>query len=551
MNAIAVLVDSVKMLKHHRSIRTKYRQFLRIAIITLAFICGLLLTPALGQSPESAPVVVDGRQIFRVRNTETYSAQDRAELANSQLKAVVISGKTPQIEIVQENNSPTLWINNRRLLTVTNKDTPPDKTPQELATTWVKQIRTVVKRSQQERDIEFIRNTSFLSIALIIITLFLHRGLGQLWQVIREHCSQMLQSEASSEEHHIKTLNFLLKTTLVLARTVLWVGVILYITNRFPFTRYWSYRISTSIITSLTSPILTNTYSLIDILILVGLFLGLIIISGSATNLLRSRVLRALGISLGIQEVIAVICKYALIAIGSVILLQVWGVDLSSLAILASALGVGIGFGFQDIAKNFGSGIVLLFERPIQVGDFVEIGQSMGTVEHIGPRSVVIRTLDRVSIIVPNSRFLETEVINWSHQNPVSRIHIPVGVAYGSDVEKVKLALLDAADAHSDVLKYPSPQVLFQGFGDSALNFELLVWINKPNQQPTVKSDINFLIAASLEEYNIEIPFPQQDLHVRSGDLPIKLSHTLEQALLHLSQKLNGNLVNKDNRNGN
>ncbi len=109
------------------------------------------------------------------------------------------------------------------------------------------------------------------------------------------------------------------------------------------------------------------------------------------------------------------------------VLLQVWGFDLSSLTILASAISVAIGFGFQDIAKNFGSGLVLLFERPIQVGDFVEVNQYMGTVEYIGPRSTLIRTLDQISIIVPNSRFLENEVINWSHQNPISRLHVPVG----------------------------------------------------------------------------------------------------------------------------
>ncbi len=541
------------MLKYHRSIRTRmrYKRFFQVAIIALALICGLFATPALGQSQQYAPVVVDGRQIFQVSaTTKTSTAKQRAEFVISQLKAVVKSGKEPQVEIIRENNSPTLWINDRYLLTVTTKDipqnAPPNTTPEQLAETWVNDIHTVVQKSQQERSVKFIRNTSLLSVVIVIIAFFINRGLGRLWQITQRQCAQMLPSEASSGDHHIKTLNFLLKSTLLLARAAVWIGVIIYITYRFPFTRYWSYKLRQSIIVSLTSPILTNTYSLIDVLILIGFFLGLIILSGAATNLLRSRVLRALGISLGIQEAIAVICKYTLIGVGGVILLQVWGVDLSSLAILASALGVGIGFGFQDIAKNFGSGIVLLFERPIQVGDFVEVGQYMGTVEHIGARSVVIRTLDRVSIIVPNSRFLETEVINWSHQNPVSRINIPVGVAYGSNIEKVKIALLDAADAHSDVLKFPPSQVFFQGFGDSALNFELLVWIDKPSHQANIKSDIYFLVADSLDHHDIEIPFPQQDLHVRSGDLPIKLSHKLEQALLHLSQKFNGTFVNQD-----
>ncbi|WP_088241672.1 mechanosensitive ion channel domain-containing protein [Calothrix rhizosoleniae] len=533
------------MLKYQGSLQAKYSQFFQVAIVVLVLICGLLITPAQGQSQPSFPVVLDGRQIFQVSSTKASTAKDRAESISSQLKAVVKSEKSPQIEIKQVNSSPTIWINDRYILSITPKDNPGNIDPEKLAVTWANDIRTLVQKSQQERDIKFTRNISLLTVAILIIALFVNRSLGILCKITQRKFSQILESYASLGDY-ITTLNFLLRTTLILARIGLWVAVVLYITNLFPVTRYWSYKISSSIITSLTSPILKNN-SLVDIFILIGLFLGLIILSGTATNLLRSRVLQALTISLGVQEAIAVICKYALIGIGSVVLLQVWGVDLSSLAILASALGVGIGFGFQDIAKNFGSGIVLLFERPIQVGDFVEVGQYMGTVEHIGARSVVIRTLERVSIIVPNSQFLEKEVINWSHQNPVSGIPITVGVAYGSDMEEVKIALLDAADAHSDVLRFPPPQVFFQGFENNILNFKLLIWIDKPNQQSVIKSDIYFLIAASLKQHKIDIPLNSHNLHVNSGDLPIKLSEQLEQALLHLSQGMNGTLVNKDN----
>ena len=221
---------------------------------------------------------------------------------------------------------------------------------------------------------------------------------------------------------------------------------------------------------------------------------------------------------------IAIVIKYIFISIGTIVLFQAWGFDLSSLTILASAVGVVIALGFQDIAKNFGSGLVLLFERPIEVGDFIEVNNYMGTVEDIGPRSTRIKTLDQISIIVPNSRLLESEVINWSHHNPVSRLHIPVGVSYNSEVQLVKTALLEAAQKCSEVLTFPTPQVLFLGFGDSAINFELLVWIKQPQKQPIIKSELYFAISACFENYQIEIPYPQQDLHLRSSKLPLQLS---------------------------
>jgi potassium-dependent mechanosensitive channel len=272
-----------------------------------------------------------------------------------------------------------------------------------------------------------------------------------------------------------------------------------------------------------------QAYSIIDLLILGALLFSIITMAGVLTNLLRSRVLQRAGINRGLQEVIAMLTKYSVVTIATIILLQIWGLDLSSLAILASALGVGIGFGLQDIAKNFGSGLVLVFERPIQVGDFVEVGEFKGTVEQIAARSTEIRTLDHVSIIVPNSRFLEKEVINWSHRNPVSRLHIPVGVAYQADPQTVQTALLEAAQNHPDVLPSPPPTVLFQGFGDSALNFELLVWTSTPNRQFLLRSDLNFLIFETLKRWHIEIPFPQRDLHLRSLQVAPELRETLSQ----------------------
>lgn len=378
-------------------------------------------------------------------------------------------------------------------------------------------------------------NLPFLIQAGLVVggAIALHYFLGHLKHRLLTILNRRTEVHGNDAQIHVQ-IDLFLKLLLGAARAVLWLGVALYIANLFPATRRWSNEAIRTIISSFTTPGLTlgrRAYSIIDLLILAALIFGVIILSGVLTNLLRSRVLQRAGINRGLQEVIATLTKYGVVTIATFIVLQLWGLDLSSLTILASALGVGIGFGLQDIAKNFGSGLVLVFERPIQVGDFVEVGDFKGTVEHIGARSTEIRTLDHVSIIVPNARFLEKEVINWSHRNPVSRLHIPVGVSYQADPQMVQSALLEAAQNHPDVLQSPAPKVLFQGFGDSSLNFELLVWTNMPNQQFLLKSDLNFRIFETFQRWQIEIPFPQRDLHLRSVQVTPTLESTLNQFL--------------------
>lgn len=516
--------------------RFRYLKRLKVAIIILIGVFCLQLLPAVAQSNQFAPVDIDGRPIFRVSSTQDTPAKQRAKYINTILETVVESENIPEITVEKGDNIAQIKIGKSAQITVTTNDLRQGENLNEKADKWKNRIITTIKKAREERSADFVRNTLFLSFLLIVLTVALHVALGRLWELLHRYILPFITSEDSSDQNQPQnSLNILLKSTLFLARTALWIGVALYITNLFPLTRQWSFDITRNIFFSLTSPIFKE-FTITNILVLIGFFLGLMILSGAFTNILRSRILRLLRISRGAQEVIAIIFKYTLIGVGSVVLLQSFGVDLSSLAILASALGVGIGFGFQDIAKNFGSGLVLLFERPIQVGDFIEVGKYMGNVERIGARSVVIRTLDRVSIIVPNSRFLENEVINWSHHNPISRIHIPVGVSYSADVNTVKKALLEATKTHSEVLSIPQPQVLFTGFGDSSLDFELLIWIDAPSRQVTIKSDLCFQIEATLKTYNIEIPFPQRDLHLRSGDLPLKLSPEVEQALLRQQQ---------------
>jgi small-conductance mechanosensitive channel len=152
-------------------------------------------------------------------------------------------------------------------------------------------------------------------------------------------------------------------------------------------------------------------------------------------------------------------------------------------------------------------------------------------VKQVNLRSTEVVTLDAISIIVPNSEFLESRVVNWSHGSPISRLRLPVGVAYGSDPEAVRTALVEACGEHPDVLKQPPPRVFFTGFGDSSLDFQLLAWISQPMRQYDIRSDLNFRIEAALRHHGITIPFPQRDLHLRDGALPIELPQELSEAL--------------------
>lgn len=489
-----------------------------------------------------APVTLDGQQLFFVTDTSEYSAELRAQLISKKLEAAVNSEQPVQVRVEQSNNQvTTIWLNNEQLLTVTASDAAP-KTPQERGQEWADKIQQSLNTAKQQRQFNFIVKgliySALIIFAAITIQAFSDKLLRHFWQgILPANLPAKL-----TEKNPAKQFNYLdlcHNLTIGTARFLIWFGAALGISNLFPMTRQWSYLIISALITTFTSPILNlgqKAYSIPDILLLGFLLFGLVTVSAKATDLFKSRILQITGINRGTQEAIAAIVRYSTIALGTVVVLQIWGLDLSSLTILASALGIVIGLGFQDIAKNFASGLILLFERPIQVGDFVEVGRYTGIVEYIGLRSTTIRTLDRVSIILPNARFLENEVINWSHSNPVSRLHLPVGVAYSSDIQIVESTLLEAAKSHPLVLLVPPPKVMFLGFGDNSLNFELLVWIDQPSELFTIKSDLNFKIQHLLRQHNIEIPFPQRDLHVRSGSLPL-LSPQLEQTLIQFLQK--------------
>jgi small-conductance mechanosensitive channel len=231
--------------------------------------------------------------------------------------------------------------------------------------------------------------------------------------------------------------------------------------------------------------------------------------------LLKEKVLEKRPIERGLKDSILTIASYLGWALGLVLALGFLGVNTTSLAVIFGALSIGIGFGLQNIFNNFISGLILLFERPIQVGDYVEVGGLWAEVKKINVRSTVVQTFDNASVIIPNSEFISQQVTNWSFRDKRMRRNLEVGVAYGSDVELVEKTLIEIALATSGVLKYPRPDVIFVDHADSALIFRLRIWVDVDDYW-TVASRIRFDIDRRFRELAIEIAFPQRDLHIRT-----------------------------------
>lgn len=219
----------------------------------------------------------------------------------------------------------------------------------------------------------------------------------------------------------------------------------------------------------------------------------------------------------GTREAMTTITGYVGVLLAIVVSLAMAGIDFANLALIAGALSVGIGFGLQNIVNNFISGLILLFERPIKTGDWIVVGNTEGYVKRIRIRSTQLQTFDRADVIVPNAELITGQVTNWMLSDTTGRARIPIGVAYGSDVQKVKAILLKIADDHPDVLtdgSAPEPFVLFREFADSSLNFELRCHIRNIDNRLRVISDINFAIDKAFREEGISIPFPQRDVHI-------------------------------------
>lgn len=262
-----------------------------------------------------------------------------------------------------------------------------------------------------------------------------------------------------------------------------------------------------------------------SLLYVVVLFLLLFYFAGRLTRWLAVRLLARSRLDTSARHAVASIVQYSIIAIGLLVILQTAGIDITTLNVLAGAFGIGVGFGFQNIASNFISGLIILFERPVKLGDRIEVGPVEGDVVRIGARSTTVLTNDNIAIIIPNSRFITENVVNWSYNEARVRFRVPVSVAYDSDVRLVEKLLLEVASECPDVLKDPPPAVRFLEFGDSALLFELRAWSSTlMHRKGKLISILNFAIYDKFRQHGIQMPYPQRDLHIRSGDLQVRLA---------------------------
>ena len=274
---------------------------------------------------------------------------------------------------------------------------------------------------------------------------------------------------------------------------------------------------------SWNAPIPGVTLSLFQIFLLIALLMVVFWLSSRTKHFLLNHLFVDSGLDRSLQYAISQIISNVVLVVGIFIVLENTGIHLGALTVFAGAVGVGVGFGLQNIASNFISGLVILAERPITIGDRVEVAGIAGQVQQIRARSTVILTNDNITMIVPNTKFIDSPVTNWTYGDPRVRFRVPVGVAYGSDMNKVRNALLAAGHANPHTLKDPEPDVFLDKFGENAIDFELVVWSSDMSSSPRrYRSDLNFAIVEKLREAGIEIAFPQRDLHIRSGTLKVE-----------------------------
>ena len=265
-----------------------------------------------------------------------------------------------------------------------------------------------------------------------------------------------------------------------------------------------------------------------------SLFVGVLVVVVTipaarwSSTLIERRMSSRRHIDAGLRYTICRLVRYLVTTIGLVVALkQAFAIDLTSIAVIFTALSVGIGFGLQYIASDIASGFILLFERPIRIGDRITIGEDEGDVQSINLRTTIVTTNDRIAIIVPNSKLVSQRVVNWSYGDPRARIAIPIGVADDSDIQLVTDTLMEAGKNVANVLTDPAPCVQFLKFGDYSLDFRLLIWTNQPRRHAQIRSDINYRIAELFRERSIRIPYPTQEFLLKG------VPRAMDPSLLH------------------
>jgi len=349
------------------------------------------------------------------------------------------------------------------------------------------------------RILSIIAATISIRLILLFVSSLLEMILTNVpWNIVRENAATIVQQ--------ITPLLFLLFF-------VLWVAIVLTITWVYP-----TLDKAFAAIASAEFQVATVTITPGSVLTLILIVYLTILISRALQAFLLQEVLPRYRVEKGVQLSITRLVHYAIMTIGFFILLWALGFSMSQITILGGAVGVGIGFGLQAIVNNFVSGLILLFERPVKVGDIIDVDNQIGEVKELGLRATTVQTFDNAEIVIPNSQLITGSVTNWTLAEKKVRVRVPVGVAYGTDIEKVLKILLTVANENPAVLSSPKPVALFLAFGSSSLDFELRAWIPDVNDKLSILSELNQEVEAEFDAAGIEIPFPQTDLHLRTVD---------------------------------
>lgn len=258
--------------------------------------------------------------------------------------------------------------------------------------------------------------------------------------------------------------------------------------------------------------------SLLDVFFAFIIFYLSIRYSQNIKELLEKRLQRFPAMDLGRINITSMIVRYLIIIIGIFIALSIVGIDLTTLKVLIGALGVGIGFGLQHMVNNLLSGFIILTDKSIVVNDLIEVDGLLGLVEAIGLRATIIRTFNNIEVIVPNSELVYNKVTNYTHSDNLIRIDIPIGISYSSDPNRVKEVLIKALSHLENRVEEPPIDVFFTNFGESSLDFTVLIWTDQPLKKKRIESEARFAIWKALNENDIEIPFPQRDIHIKNKE---------------------------------
>ncbi|NJL82212.1 MAG: mechanosensitive ion channel [Chloroflexaceae bacterium] len=511
-----------------------------LAIALFMAICVVAPTQANTEAPvEKGIIFVDGHRLFEVGSSGNFSASERAERVTDLLQDL-LSNSNFQKETINVQKIPgasgllTLRVNGRYLLSVTPADIDTGMPLIDQANIWQQKLEAALERAIYQRQPPYQRwalRMSLVSLAIAFLaSTLLHAAIR--W-VRRQRVKQSPQENRS--------LSLLL---LHLGQFLTWLGAVGYIAYLFPSSRRWlSFTLTFTSQVWEAEALIQGEQGISLKMMAIVLVLALLLWVGTdhAVKLFKSRILPTIGVDRALQDAIGFFARYALLFVGLLLGLSAFGVDFTSLIVVFGFLGVGIGFGLQNIAKDFISGMLMIVEQPIKVGELVEVGGIQGLVQHIGARTTEVVTIERSTIFIPNSRFIEGEVWNW-HRSGLARVQVHICVVIDTERDQVhRLLLIAAQEYHADILRYPPPKVRFSGYKDGGLSFYVIVFIRDPLKELKVRAYLYEQIDTQLRGCGIKIAFPDDELQVKLPRLESLLEAWLKQQGIS-----NGNMLKFD-----